>query len=100
MTLIERLRGLDADQLLADEMIELRMGARQFEQEYLINQYEVPEWLRERATLLDRELQARRADRIRKRLKEIDAAELNLETAEDKRKRLREERERLTAALA
>lgn len=99
MTLVERLRGLDAEQLSPDEMVELRAGAGLLQDQYLRSQYEVPEWLKERLTLLDRELAARRVDAIRKRLKEIDAQELNLETAEEKRKRLREERERLASAL-
>lgn len=99
MTLVERLRGLDAEALTVDEMVELRAGARQLEEEYRAQAYEIPEWLTERVNLLGRELAARRADAIRKRLKEIDAAEINLETAEEKRTRLREERERLTSAL-
>lgn len=99
MTIVERLRGLDAEQLTVDEMIELRAGARSLAQEYQTQVYEVPEWLTERTALLDRELAARRADTLRKRLKELDAQELNLESAEEKRARLREERDRVKAAL-
>jgi hypothetical protein len=99
MTLVERLRGLDAETLTVDEMIELRSGARLLAREYESAKYEVPEWLLEKDQLLTRELDARRADTIRKRLKEIDAAELGLESADEKRTRLREERDRLKTAL-
>lgn len=99
MTIVERLRGLDAEQLTVDEMIELRGGARLLEAEYQAQAYEVPEWLRERTQLLDRELAARRTDQIRKRLKELEAQELGLETATEKRDRIKAERERLQAAL-
>lgn len=98
-TIIERLRGLDAEQLSEDEMIELRAGATILEAQYVSSGYEVPEWLTERAVLLDRELAARRTDVLKKRLKQLDAQELTLETTEEKRGRLREERARLQAAL-
>ena len=99
MTIVERLRGLDAEQLNTDEMIELRAGARTLAQEYTSQSYEIPEWLTERTALLERELKARRTDTLAKRLKEIDAAELSLESAAEKRQRLADERARIRAAL-
>lgn len=98
-SIVERLRGLDAEQLTVDEMIELRAGATMLQTQYALSAYEVPEWLTERAALLDRELSARRSDAIRKRLKEIEAQELNLEDRDEKRSRLRQEKERLQGAL-
>jgi len=99
-TLIERLRGIDAEQLTPDEMIELRAVATILQSQYAQSNYSVPEWLTERAVMLDRELKARRQDSIRKRLKEIEAQELNLESADAKRARLAKEKEELQAAMA
>lgn len=99
MTMIERLRGIDADTLSPDEMIELRAGATALQAQYQASGYEVPEWLRDRTAMLDRELSAKRADAIQKRLKELDAQELGLETAQEKRDRIKAERERLQQAL-
>lgn len=99
MTMLERLRGLDAESLSADEMVELRQGARALETEYTTQSYEVPEWLRDRAQMLDREIGARRQDALMKRLKEIDAQEQTLKTASEKRADLQTERERINAAL-
>lgn len=99
MTLMERLRGLDAERLDENEMIELRAGARGLVQEYQDQEYEVPEWLKDRAQLLDRELTARRSDSLRKRLKELDAQDASLRTSEEKRADIKSERARIAAAL-
>lgn len=99
MTMVERLRGLDTELLSADEMIELRLYARQLEGEYAGQGYELPEWLREKAQALDREIAAKRQDSLLKRLRELDAQEQTLKTAAEKRADLQSERDRINAAL-
>lgn len=98
-TMLERLRGLDTETLSPDEMIELRLYARQIEGEYRTQGYEVPEWLKERAQLLDRDIAAKRTDALMKRLRELEAQEQTLKTAAEKRQDLQAERERINAAL-
>lgn len=95
----EKLRGLDVERYTIDDLIELRAGARMLEVEYRLCNYEVPEWLRDREGILDTEIARQRTDALRKRLRELDAAEAALKTADERRSDVKAERERLLAEL-
>lgn len=97
--LIERLRGIDTDARTPDELIELRTGARLLEQEYGLQRYSIPDWLKDAGKTLDTELARRRADYIQKRLRELDAQDLAGRTETEKREDRARERERLQAEL-
>jgi uncharacterized small protein (DUF1192 family) len=96
----EKLRGLDVERYTVDELVELRAGARLLLQEYQLANYQVPEWLTDRVTILDAEITRLRADSIRKRVRELQVRKGELRTQEQKRQDVENELAVLEAELA
>lgn len=96
---LDEFRQFNTDGLSIDQMIGLSQFGKQLKAEYESHQLEVPEWVEDQLKVLKREITARSADAREARLKEIDSRLAALESNEEKRKKLQEERERLAARV-
>lgn len=100
MDVISQLKQLNPDAASLDQMIILSAFAKILEAEYGAKQISRPEWLDDSQRTLAREIQARTRDAKELRLRELEQAEKSLESATEKRERIRKEREALQAELA
>lgn len=96
---IEKLKQLDTNRISLEEGLELRACARHLSNEYDLAAIPVPEWLSEVTSVLAKDIAGRTRDAIEKRLAELKAQELGLESAAEKRERIKREREALEAKL-
>lgn len=97
--MLKELRGLDIERTDLDEMVALSAFGRDMKTEYDRLVIPVPEWLEDRLTELDRETRLRRTDALEKKLKELNAREDALKTADQKRTDVATEKAKVLAAL-
>ena len=93
------LRNLNLNRMSVDEAIYLLGDAKAFRDNYAGFAIEVPEWLNDAISSLEKDVRARRRDELERRLKEAVARRASLRTAEEKRTATDEEIKRLEEAL-
>lgn len=98
--MLERLKNFDLDRMDVDELVFLSALARTLKQEYEAVGAETPEWVDTRARELRREIRARHADLIEKRLREAKMRLEALKPASERRKDVEAEIARLEAMVA
>lgn len=83
--MLEKLKNLDVERIDLDEAVELSAIGRVVKDEYEKNGAEAPTWIDDRLREVRREIRARQADMIDKRLREAKARRASLKTTEEKR---------------
>jgi len=89
--MLTELKNFDANRMSIDEMVSLRAYARNLLSEYDTQMVDVPEWIESQLKNLDRQIQAKNADRLEARRKEIQSRLASLQTLPEKRASLKKE---------
>jgi hypothetical protein len=100
VTIIERLKNLDADKVDLDELITLSALAKVLRAEYEYYGAEAPAWLDQRLRALGRAIRLRQEDYVEKRLAEAKARLAALKPESEKREDLQKEIQALESRLA
>lgn len=99
MSMLNRIRNIEADRMDLDEFVELLMFGKLALQTYSDNILEPPQWLVEGVGTLEKTVKERRRDNLEKAMKEKKARLETLKSAEEKRADLLAEIAKLQAAL-
>lgn len=99
MNISDRLRNLDVERLSLDEAIELSAFAKILRVEFEAQQSEVPDYVSLALKSLGREIHARQADALEKRLRELKLRREALKPAEKRRQETDDEIAALEAKL-
>lgn len=83
--MLSALKNFDANQLNMEEMVELAAYARTLQDEFIGQGVEVPEWLTLQAKVVSREIKAKNAAEIEKKLREAKGRREVLKTPGQKK---------------
>jgi len=97
--MLQQLKNLNIERLDLDEGVALAAFGRAMEAEYAHVSAEAPDWLTDNLKALRKEVRQRLQDTLESRLLEVTSRIESLSTVEEKRAKLREEKERLMAKL-
>lgn len=100
MSQLNQFRSFNVEVGDIDELIALSAFGNQLREEYKRLNLEEPEWLNDQLKAVTREVHKRTEDAREARVREIDARIDALATPEEKREKLRKERERLVGSAA
>lgn len=98
-TVIDKLKGLDVDRESLDSLIWLREQAKLLRAGYEDASLDVAEWLTGALDTLNVDIARRSRDTLLLRLKELDQAAAGLQTREEKRAEVAEQRAKLLRRL-
>lgn len=99
MQLLQQLKGVQVDGLQLDEAVLLLAIAGKMDEAYQQTVGEAPQWLTDARETLQKEVKSRSQDALEKRLKELEAQEDRLKSAQEKREDIAKERARIEAKL-
>lgn len=97
--MLNQLRNLNLDRGDMAELLALAAFGFDLREQYVNHDLEVPEWLTENLLALDREVDSRRKDELKRQLKQTQFELERIKPAEEKRKELAEKAARLQAAI-
>lgn len=97
--MLAELKNLDVDRISLEEAVALSAFGKLLRSEFEVNQSEIPEWLSSRIKELSREIHARQADALEKRLRELKLRRESLKPAEKRRQETDDEIAALEAKL-
>lgn len=97
---VNALKNLNIERIDVDEMVALHAFGGGLQRAYEAHQLPVPEWLPENLRVLSKEIASHRRDSVERALKLANSRLDALKTADEKRRDLQAEIERLTASIA
>lgn len=96
---IEELKNFNVDRADLDTMILIERDLQALVSGYANRRMTAPAWVSDQVTTVSTEIARRSRDELELRLKRLDAEAAGLETASEKRERLKTEREAIMAQL-
>lgn len=98
--MLDKLESLDFGPAGLGELVALSAFGKGLQAEYAALQVSPPEWLAVRLKEISREVKARNADALDKRLRELKRQREGLEDAATKRQRIEDEIKQVEAAIS